>query len=61
MSVTKEKTLIAKGLAAIAKGDARELKKSIKEALLSKVRRKLEQKEKEIAKSYLDDISSKKQ
>lgn len=60
MSKEKEISFIRKGIAAIAKGDARAMKKNIKEALFLKIREKLNQREKELAKSYLSNIETKK-
>lgn len=55
-----EKSLIKRALDAISKGNAVELKKNIREALLSKVRRKINQKEKQMAKSILNNATNKK-
>ena len=54
MSKSKEKSLVEKALNAISKGNAVLMKKNIKEALLSKVRRAVDKKEKEIAKSLIE-------
>lgn len=56
MSTKQEKSLIRQGLASISKGDATGLKKSIREALFAKVRRKLEEKEKVLAKTMFKEI-----
>lgn len=48
---SSEKGLVRKALLGISKGDVRALKKFVNEALLSKVRRALNAKEKEIAAS----------
>lgn len=52
-----EKTLIRKALTAINAGNATALKKNIKEALLSKVRRALDKKEHELAKKIIDSTT----
>lgn len=57
MSKSKEKNLIEKALAAISKGNAVDLKKNIKEALLSKVRRAVNTKEKEMAKNLIESTT----
>lgn len=57
MSKSKEKSLVEKALNAISKGNAVLMKKNIKEALLSKVRRAVDKKEKEIAKSLIEAAS----
>ena len=58
MSQNKEKTFIHKALTAINKGDATALRKNIKEAILSKVRRAVAKREKQIAKSFLDEATN---
>jgi hypothetical protein len=57
MSKSKETSLVAKALNAISKGNAVLMKKNIKEALLSKVRRAIDKKEKELAKSIINDVT----
>lgn len=57
MTNNKEKTFIHKALTAINKGDATALRKNIKEAILSKVRRAVAKREKQIAKSFLDEAT----
>lgn len=57
MSKSKEKSLVEKALNAISKGNAVAMKKNIKEALLSKVRRAIDKKEKEMAKSMINDAT----
>lgn len=59
MSNKNEKTFIKNALTSIAKGDATGLKKNIREALLSKVRRALNVKEKEIASTLIDNATKK--
>lgn len=54
-----EKSHIRNALESISKGDATGLKKSIKEALLSKVRKALNLKEKEVALDLLDRATKK--
>ena len=57
MSQNKEKDFIRKGLASISKGDATSLRKNIKEAILSKVRRAVAIKEKELAKKLVQNVT----
>ena len=45
---------VKKAIEAISSGNARELRKSVNEALLAKVRKALEEKEKQIAKSLIE-------
>lgn len=52
-----EKSLIRKALSAINSGNATALKKNIKEALLSKVRKALDKKEQELAKTIIDSTT----
>lgn len=52
-----EKSLIRKALTAINAGNATALKKNIKEALLSKVRKALDKKEQELAKNIIDSTT----
>ena len=59
MANNTEKTLIRKALESISNGNATALKKNIKEALLSKVRKALNKKEKEIAKNLIDNATKK--
>lgn len=50
MAKTDEKGLIRSALEGISKGDVRTLKKLVNETLLSKIKRALYEKEKQIAK-----------
>jgi type III secretory pathway component EscV len=59
MTAKNEKTLIRKALESISNGNATALKKNIKEALLSKVRRALNEKEKDLAKTIINDTTKK--
>jgi type III secretory pathway component EscV len=54
MTAKNEKSLIRKALESISNGNATALKNNIREALLSKVRRALNEKEKEVAKNLID-------
>lgn len=54
---TTEKSLIRKALSAINSGNATSLKKNIKEALVSKVRKALDKKEKQIAKALVESAT----
>lgn len=54
----QEKTFIHKALIAINKGDATSLRKNIKEAILAKVCRAVAKREKEIAKTFLDETTN---
>lgn len=56
---SNEKKHIRKALESISIGNAAQLKRSIKEALFLKVRKALNIKEKEIAKSLIDSATSK--
>lgn len=57
MSQNKEKIFIHKALTAINKGDATALRKNIKEAILSKVRRAVARREKEMAKNLIESAT----
>jgi hypothetical protein len=59
MTAKNEKSLIRKALESISNGNATALKKNIKEALLSKVRRALNEKEKDLAKTIINDTTKK--
>lgn len=59
MSNSKEKKSIRKALEAISSGNASGLKKHIKEALLLKVKKALNIKEKEIATKILNQATKK--
>lgn len=59
MSNSKEKSLIRKALESISKGNATGLKNNIKEALLLKVRKALNVREKQIAKNLVDSTTKK--
>lgn len=59
MTAKNEKSLIRKALESISAGNATALKNNIKEALLSKVRRALDEKEKELAKTIIKDTAKK--
>ena len=50
---------VRKAIEAITSGDARALRKHIKEALLSKVKVAVNRKEKSLAKSLLDTVTKK--
>lgn len=52
-----EKSLIRKALTAINSGNASALKKNIKEALLSKVRKALDKREKQLAQNIIDSTT----
>ena len=58
MANNTEKTLIRKALESISNGNATALKKNIKEALLYKVRRALNAREKELAKTIVSSTIS---
>lgn len=58
--MTKVRDLIKTAIKAIQAGDAKTTKTSVKEALLAKVRSRLGEKEKEVAKSFFSNVSSKK-
>lgn len=51
---------IKKAVESIVSGDARSLRKHIKEALLAKVKKAVDLKEKALAKTFLKNISDKK-
>lgn len=59
MTAKNEKSLIRKALESISSGNATALKKNIREALLSKVRRALNEKEKDVAKTLIDNATKK--
>jgi hypothetical protein len=59
MSNSKEKNLVRKALESISSGNASGLKKNIKEALLLKVRKALNLKEKELATKILNQTIKK--
>jgi DNA-directed RNA polymerase specialized sigma subunit len=59
MTANTEKSFIRKALESISNGNATALKKNIKEALLSKVRRALDEREKKIAKSLINKKTKK--
>lgn len=59
MTANTEKSFIRKALESISNGNATALKKNIKEALLSKVRRALDEREKKIAKSLINKTTKK--
>ncbi|CAB4141175.1 hypothetical protein UFOVP410_14 [uncultured Caudovirales phage] len=61
MKKNNEKSLIKTALIAISKGNSALLKDSIKKALLSKVRRKINKKEKVMAKKILNDATKSKE
>lgn len=50
---------VKQALESIVKGDVRGLRNNIQEALVEKVRKALEQKEKNVAKTLIDKTSSK--
>lgn len=52
------KNTVKKAIESISSGDVRGLRKNIQEALVSKVRKALEQKEKNVAKTLIDKTSS---
>lgn len=54
-----KKNAVRNAVESIKKGDAVSLRKSIKEALHQKIRTALAKKEKEIAKTFLDDLENK--
>ena len=54
-----KKDTVKKAIEAIQSNDAVTLRKSIKEALVHKVRKALEKKEKQVAKTFLDDLENK--
>lgn len=58
--MTKVRDLIKNAIKAIQVGDAKTTKTSVKEALLAKVRTRLAEKEKEVAKSFFSNSSNKK-
>jgi hypothetical protein len=59
MAANNEKSFIRKALESISNGNATDLKKNIKEALISKVRRALHEREKELAKSLINKTTKK--
>lgn len=61
MKKNNEKSLIKTALVAISKGNAALLRDNIKKALLSKVRRKINKKEKVMAKKILNDATKSKE
>lgn len=59
MAANNEKSFIRKALESISSGNATALKKNIREALLSKVRKALHEREKELAKSLINKTTKK--
>lgn len=58
MSKNKEKSLIQAALTCISRNNAVGMKKNIREALFSKIRRAIAAKEKQVAKNFLDEAIS---
>jgi hypothetical protein len=58
MSKTKE--IVKSAIEAVQSGDAKAMKNAIREALLNKVKARLQEKETDLAKTYFSSIDTKK-